>query len=123
MLQAYVLMLPRADHDRCSNRKAGMARRVVQYMVSNVRDADVGPGAPGFRATWQSKDRLKQQGLERSDVPTNGTLDFWDGQLWIMWDDADDLPGPDRDPLRIRIFCPQGAGMHLPSCACSHNMI
>lgn len=99
-----------------------MARRGVQYMVVNAPDGDVGPGAPGFRATWQSKADLKRQVLERSDVPNNGTLEFWDVELWLKWDDPDDLPGPEGDPLRIRIGCPQGASMPLPSCACSQDV-
>ncbi|DBA86962.1 TPA: hypothetical protein ACH3X2_000353 [Trebouxia sp. C0005] len=36
-----------------------MARRRVQYGVVDASDADVGAGAPGFRATWQSKALLK----------------------------------------------------------------
>ena len=99
-----------------------MARRSVRYMVVTARDGDVGPGAPGFRATWQSKNDLKQQVLERTDVPKNGTLEFCDHDLWLKWDDSDDLPGPDGDPLRIRIFCPQGTRMFLPSCACSQDV-
>ena len=99
-----------------------MARRMVRYMVVNVRDGDVGPGAPSFRATWQSKDDLKRQVLQRPGVPNNCMLEFWDGQLWLEWNEADDLPGPDRDPLRIRIFCPQGASMLLPSCACGQDV-
>ena len=31
-----------------------------------------------------------------SDVPNKGKLYFWDGQLWLMWDDPDNLPGPER---------------------------
>lgn len=110
-------MLPKADHDCCSNRKAGMARRRVQYGVVNASDADVGAGAPGFRATWQSKDDLRQQVMRISDVPTNGKLYFWDGQLWLRWDDPDDLPGPEEDPLRIKIVCPPIAGTLLSSLA------
>ena len=75
-----------------------MARRRVQYGVVNASDADVGAGAPGFRATWQSKDDLRQQVMKISDVPKNGKLYFWDGQLWLRWDDPDDLPGPEEDP-------------------------
>ncbi|KAL0038868.1 hypothetical protein WJX77_000097 [Trebouxia sp. C0004] len=93
-----------------SVRKAGMARRRVQYGVVNASDADVGAGAPGFRTTWQSKDDLRQQVMKISDVPNNGKLYFWDGQLWLRWDDPDDLPGPEGDPLRIKIVCPQNAG-------------
>ena len=82
----------------------------------------MGPGAPGFRATWQSKGDLKQQVVDRCDAPNNGTLEFWDGDLWLKWDEPDDLPGPEKDPLRIRIVCPQGASMLLPPCACSQGV-
>ena len=95
-----------------------MARRRVQYGVVNASDADVGAGAPGFRTTWQSKDDLRQQVIKMSDVPNNGKLYFWDGELWLRWDDPDDLPGPEGDPLRIKIVCPQNAGMFLSFCAC-----
>ena len=111
MLQPGVLMLPKANNDCCSNRKTGMSRRRVQYGVVNASDADVGAGAPGFRATWQSKDDLRQQVTEISDVPNNGKLYFWDGQLWLRWDDPDDLPGPKDDPLRIKIVCPEVSGI------------
>jgi len=113
-------MLPNADDDCCSSRKkTGMARRRVQYGVVTASDADVGAGAPGFRATWQSKDDLMQQIMKISDVPNNGKLYFWDGELWLRWDDPDDLPGPKGDPLRIKIVCPDTAGILLSSCACS----
>ncbi|DBA70151.1 TPA: hypothetical protein ACH3X2_012203 [Trebouxia sp. C0005] len=92
-----------------------MARRRVQYGVVNASDADVGTGAPGFRATWQSKDDLRQQVMKISDVPKNGKLYFWDGQLWLRWEDPDDLPGPEGDPLRIKIVCPQNAEPKLPN--------
>ena len=98
-----------------------MARRRVQYGVVNASDADVGAGAPGFRATWQSKHDLRQQVMKLSDVPNNGKLYFWDGQLWLRWDDPDDLPGPERDPLRIKIVCPQNAGTLLSSWGCSQE--
>ena len=107
------LCCPNADHKCCLYRKAGMARRRVQYGVVTASDADVGAGAPGFRTTWQSKDDLRQQVMKISDVPNNGKLYFWDGQLWLRWDDPDDLPGPEGDPLRIKIVCPQNAGMFL----------
>ena len=84
-----------------------MARRRVQSGIVNASDADVGAGAPGFRATWQSKDDLRQQVMNISDVPKNGKLYFWDGQLWLRWDDPDDLPGPEGDPLRIKIVSPE----------------
>ncbi|KAL0042934.1 hypothetical protein WJX79_004298 [Trebouxia sp. C0005] len=100
---------------RADSRKAGMARRRVQYGVVNASDADVGTGAPGFRATWQSKDDLRQQVMKISDVPKNGKLYFWDGQLWLRWEDPDDLPGPEGDPLRIKIVCPQNAEPKLPN--------
>ncbi|KAL0052530.1 hypothetical protein WJX82_003467 [Trebouxia sp. C0006] len=45
-----------------------------------------------------------------SDVPNNGKLYFWDGQLWLRWDDPDDLPGPEGDPLRIKIVTPENTG-------------
>lgn len=96
-----------------------MARRRVQYGVVNASDADVGAGAPGFRATWQSKDDLRQQVMTISDVPKNGKLYFWDGQLWLRWEDPDDLPGPEGDPLRIKIVRPQNAGTSLSLWACS----
>lgn len=95
-----------------------MARRRVQYGVVNASDADVGAGAPGFRATWQSKDDLRQQVLKMSDVP-KGKLYFWDGELWLRWDDPDDLPGPEGDPLRIKIVCSESTGILLSFCACS----
>ena len=90
--------------------KTGMARRSVQYGIVNAPDVDVGAGAPGFRATWQSKDDLRQQVMNISDVPKNGKLYFWDGQLWLRWDDPDDLPGPEGDPLRIKIVSPENTG-------------
>ncbi len=116
-------MLLKADHDWWLTRKAGMARRRVQYGVVNASDADVGAGAPGFRATWQSKDDLRQQVMNLSDVPNSGKLYFWDGQLWLRWDDPDDLPGSEEDPLRIKIVCPQNAGMLLSSCVNSSQAL
>ena len=95
-----------------------MARRTVQYGVVNASNADVGAGAPGFRATWHSPDDLRQQVLKISDVPNNGKLYFWDGELWLRWDDPDDLPGPEGDPLRIKIVCPVNTGILLSFCAC-----
>ena len=87
-----------------------MARRRVQYGIVNASDADVGAGAPGFRASWQSKEDLSKQLMQISDVPKSGRLYFWDGQLWLRWDDPDDLPGPEADPLRIKVVCPHDAG-------------
>ncbi|KAL0030309.1 hypothetical protein WJX77_008995 [Trebouxia sp. C0004] len=69
--------------------KTGMARRRVQYGIVNASDADVVAAAPGFRASWQSKEDLRQQVMK--------------------WDDPDDLPGPEGDPLRIKVVCPQDA--------------
>ena len=82
-----------------------MAKRRVHGVV-NASDADVGAGAPGFRATRQSKDDLRPQVMKISDVPNNGKLYFWDGELWLRWDDPDDLPGPKEDPLHkyITVF-------------------
>lgn len=68
-------------------------------------------------------DDLKQQVMQLSDVPNNATLQFWDGELWLWWDNPDDLPGPESDPLRIKIVCPQSAGMLRCSCACSQALI
>ena len=45
--------------------------------------------------------------MKMSDVPKNRKLFFWDGQLWLRWDDFDDLPGPEGEQLRIKIVCPQ----------------
>ncbi len=99
-----------------------MTSRRVQYGVVNASDADVGAGAPGFRAAWQSKEDLRQQLMKMSDVPISGKLYFWDGQLWLRWDDPDDLPGPEADPLRIKVVCPQNAGTLLSSCASSESL-
>ena len=94
-----------------------MARRRVQYGVVNASDADVGAEAPGFRAAWQSKEDLRQQLTKKINVPNHGKLYFWDGQLWLRWDDPNGLPGPEEDPLRIKIVCPQNAGTWLSSYA------
>jgi len=40
---------------------AVMARRPVQYGVVDAADAAVAAGAPGSRATWQSKADLKEK--------------------------------------------------------------
>lgn len=90
-----------------------MVKRRVQYGVVRASDTDVAAGAPGFGATWQSKDDLRQQLLHMSDVPKNGKLYFWDGQLWLRWDDPNELPGLEGDPLRIKIVCPDNAGRLL----------
>ena len=108
-------MFPEADNHGAS-RKTGMARRAVQYGIVTASDADVGDAAPGFRASWQTKEDLRQQLLKISDVPRNAKLYFWDGQLWLRWDDPDDLPGPEGDPLRIKVVCPQDAGTSPSSC-------
>lgn len=74
-------------------------------------DAGVGAEAPGFRATWQSKDHLKQQVMQIDDVPSNAKLQFWDGEAWVSWDSSVDLPGPEGDPLRIKVVCPVSSGI------------
>ena len=101
-----------------------MARRRVQYGVVNASDADVGAGAPGFRTTWHSKEDLREQLMEIDDVPKDGRLYFWDGELWLRWEAHDDLPGPEEDPVRIKVVRPQNAGTllcpgldHLSACA------
>ncbi len=85
------------------------ARRPVQYGIVDAADADVA-GAPGFRATWQSKADLKEKLLSTDSVPKGCKLYFWDGLLWLAWDDPDDLPGSEQDPLRIKVVRPQHAG-------------
>ncbi|KAL3131377.1 hypothetical protein ABBQ38_007692 [Trebouxia sp. C0009 RCD-2024] len=80
-----------------------MTKRPVQYGVVDAPDADVAAAAPGFRAVWQSKDHLREQLMQRGDVPKDAKLYFWDGQLWLSWEDPDDLPGPKSDPLRIKV--------------------
>ncbi|KAL3135509.1 hypothetical protein ABBQ38_005989 [Trebouxia sp. C0009 RCD-2024] len=87
-----------------------MARRRVQYGVVDASDADVGGGAPGFRTTWHSKVDLREQLMEIDDVPKDGRLYFWDGELWLRWEALDDLPGTEQDPLRIKVVRPQNAG-------------
>ena len=44
------------------------------------------------------------------DVPKDCKLYFWDGQLWLRWEDLDDLPGSEHDPLRIKVVRLQLAG-------------
>ena len=90
-----------------------MARRRVQYGVVDASDAHVGAGAPGFRTTWLSKEDLREQLMEIDDVPKDGRLYFWDGELWLRWEALDDLPGPEQDPLRIKVVRPQNAGTML----------
>lgn len=101
-----------------------MARRRVQYGIVDASDADVGAGAPGFRTTWHTKEDLREQLMEIDDVPKDGRLYFWDGELWLRWEALDDLPGPEQDPLRIKVVRPQNAGtllcpslIHLSACA------
>ena len=60
-----------------------MPRRRVQYGVVDAADADVGAGAPGSRTTWHSKEALQEQLMEIDDVPKDGRLYFWDGELWL----------------------------------------
>ena len=76
----------------------------------DAADAAVAAGAPGSRVTWQSKADLKEKLLSRDSVPKGCTLYFWDGLLWLAWDDLDDLPGSEQDPLRIKVVRPQCAG-------------
>ncbi len=97
-----------------------MARRRVQYGVVDAVDADVTAGAPGFRATWQSKVDLKEKLMSIDDVPKDCKLYFWDGQLWLRWEDLDDLPGSEHDPLRIKVVRPQHAGEMVFSQTCNH---
>ena len=53
----------------------------MQYGVVDAADADVAAGAPGFRATWQSKADLKEKLLSIDDMPKGCKLYFWDGLL------------------------------------------
>lgn len=85
-------------------------RRRVQYGIVDAADADVAAGAPGFRASWQSKADLKETLMSIDDVPKDCKLYFWDGQLWLRWEDLDDLPGSEHDPLRIKVVRLQLAG-------------
>jgi len=82
-----------------------MSRRMVQYGVVDAADAEVASGAPGFWAIWQSKADLKETLMSINDVPKDSKLYFWDGQLWLRWEDEDELPGPEHDPLRIKVVC------------------
>jgi hypothetical protein len=96
-----------------------MARRRVQYGIVDAADADVAAGAPGFRTTWQSKADLKEKLMSIDDVPKDCKLYFWDGQLWLRWEDLDDLPGSEHDPLRIKVVRPQHAGEMVFSQNCN----
>lgn len=87
-----------------------MSRRMVQYGVVDAADAEVASGAPGFWAIWQSKADLKETLMSIDEVPKDSKLYFWDGQLWLRWEEEDELPGPEPDPLRIQVVRPQHAG-------------
>ncbi|KAL0052479.1 hypothetical protein WJX82_002834 [Trebouxia sp. C0006] len=78
-----------------------------------------------FTRTWPSTEAI---GVSSADswsthqlrgrlawLEDGGKLYFWDGQLWLRWDDPDDLPGSEEDPLRIKIVCPQNAGASTSS--------
>ncbi|KAL3148761.1 hypothetical protein ABBQ38_014172 [Trebouxia sp. C0009 RCD-2024] len=93
-------------------RGGSMTKRPVQYDVVDAPNADVAAAAPGFRAVWLSKDHLRDQLMQRGDVPKDAKLYFWDGELWLSWEDPDDLPGPESDPLRIKVVRQQ-AGLTL----------
>jgi len=82
----------------------------VQYGVVDAVDADVAAGSPVFRATWQSKDDLKEKMMSIDGVPKDCKLYLWKGQLWLRWEELDDLPGLEYDPLRIKVVRPQHAG-------------
>ena len=87
-----------------------MSRRMVQYGVVDAADTEVASGAPGFWAIWQSKADLKETLMSIDEVPKDSKLYFWDGQLWLRWEEEDELPGPEPDPLRIQVVRPQHAG-------------
>lgn len=59
--------------------------------------------APGFTAVFQSKEDLRGKLMEIDEVPKDARLYFCNGKLWIRWEDAQDLSGPERDPLRIKV--------------------
>ena len=84
-----------------------MTRRSVQYAMVDAPDAELAAAAPGFTAVWQSKEQLRGQVMQRGDVPENSQLCFWNGQVWLSWAEPDDLPGPEGDPLRIKVVRPQ----------------
>ena len=46
----------------------------------------------------------------RQDVPSNGLLYFFDSELWLAWEDPDELPGPQADPLQVKVVRPQHLG-------------
>ena len=95
-----------------------MAKRLVKYAVVNAASDVMGPAPPGFRATWHSKEDLKSQLMQR-DVPSDGTLYFWDGVLWLNWDEPEELPGPEVGPLEVKVVRPDYAG----KLKCSSNAL
>lgn len=76
-------------------------------------DADVAAGAPSFTAVFQSKEELRDKLMEIDEVPKDARLYFWNGKLWVRWEDSQDLPGPERDPLRIKVVRLPSAGTLL----------
>lgn len=106
--------LAKADKVSCFHTGVVKERRAVQYGVVDASDVDVAAGAPGFSAVFQSKEDLRGKLMECSDVPKDARLYFWNGKLWIRWGNSQDLPGPDRDPLRIKVVRQQSAGTLLP---------
>jgi len=52
-------------------------------------------------------------------VPRGCELYFWDGLLCLAWDDPDDPPGSEHDPLRIKVVRPQRAGGMVFSSSCN----
>jgi hypothetical protein len=73
-----------------------------------------------FWATWQSKDDLKEKMMSIDGVPKDCKLYLWKGQLWLRWEELDDLPGLEYDPLRIKVVRPQHAGEMVFSRNCNH---
>ena len=53
---------------------------------------------------------LKETLMSIDEVPKDSKLYFWDGQLWLRWEDDNELPGSERDPLRIKVVCFHHAG-------------
>ncbi len=94
-------------------RRAIMVQHRVQYGVVSSANAEVPSAAPGFRAKWHSKADLKAQVLSRKNVPQDAELYFWDGELWLEWEDDTALPGPALDPLRVKVVYSQPAGKCL----------
>ena len=86
-----------------------MARRLVKYAVVNAANDETGPAPPAFRTTWHSKEDLKSQLMQR-DVPSDGTLYFWNGEFWLDWNEPEELPGPQVDPMKVKIVHPYYAG-------------